>query len=155
MDPEKRSLNFIFPTKYVIPKSLKFSHWPSKKTTLQQFLPNDPPFWVSNFKPPGFFWWLSKGAQISRPDWRYTQYTHLRFCPVFGSMMQQISTADVFFCKTLQPWRCWMGTGGSACLHGWSKEFVPDDQFQSSHLRLFLWFNLFFLILTAPWFNWQ
>ena len=25
MDPEKKSLNFIFPTKYVIPKSLKFS----------------------------------------------------------------------------------------------------------------------------------
>ena len=31
MDPEKKSWNFIFPTKYVIPKSLKFSHWPSKK----------------------------------------------------------------------------------------------------------------------------
>ena len=30
MDPEKKSLNFIFPTKYVVPKSLKFSHWPSK-----------------------------------------------------------------------------------------------------------------------------
>ena len=30
MDPEKKSLNFIFPSKYVIPKSLKFSHWPSK-----------------------------------------------------------------------------------------------------------------------------
>ena len=30
MDPWKKSLNFIFPTKYVIPKSLKFSHWPSK-----------------------------------------------------------------------------------------------------------------------------
>ena len=30
MDPEKKSLNFIFPTKYVITKSLKFSHWPSK-----------------------------------------------------------------------------------------------------------------------------
>ena len=30
MDPEKKK-NFIFPTKYVIPKSLKFSHWPSKK----------------------------------------------------------------------------------------------------------------------------
>ncbi len=30
MDPEKKSLNFIFPTKYVIPKSLKFSHWLSK-----------------------------------------------------------------------------------------------------------------------------
>ena len=25
MDPEKKSLNFIFPTKYVIPKRLKFS----------------------------------------------------------------------------------------------------------------------------------
>ena len=30
MDPEKKSLNFIFPTKYVIPNSLKFSHWPSE-----------------------------------------------------------------------------------------------------------------------------
>ena len=31
MDPEKKkSLNFIFPTKYGIPKSFKFSHWPSK-----------------------------------------------------------------------------------------------------------------------------
>ncbi len=30
MDPEKKSLNFIFPTKYVIPKSLKFSHWLSE-----------------------------------------------------------------------------------------------------------------------------
>ena len=30
MDPEKKSLNSIFPTKYVIPKSLKFSHWTSK-----------------------------------------------------------------------------------------------------------------------------
>ena len=29
--PWNESLNFIFPTKYVIPKSLKFSHWPSKK----------------------------------------------------------------------------------------------------------------------------
>ena len=30
LDPEKKSLNFIFPTKHVISKSLKFSHWPSK-----------------------------------------------------------------------------------------------------------------------------
>ena len=29
MDP-KKSLKYIFPAKYVIPKSLKFSHWPSK-----------------------------------------------------------------------------------------------------------------------------
>ena len=27
MDPEINSLNFIFPTKHVIPESLKFSHW--------------------------------------------------------------------------------------------------------------------------------
>ena len=32
MEPWNESLNFIFPTTYVIPKSLKFSHWPSKKT---------------------------------------------------------------------------------------------------------------------------
>ena len=31
--PWEKSLNFIFPTKYVIPKSLKFSHWPSKWPT--------------------------------------------------------------------------------------------------------------------------
>ena len=30
MDPEKKSLNFIFPTKHVIPESLKFSHWLSE-----------------------------------------------------------------------------------------------------------------------------
>ena len=33
MDPEKKSLNFIFPTQYVIPKSLKFGHWLSEETT--------------------------------------------------------------------------------------------------------------------------
>ena len=27
---KKKSLNFIFPTKYVIPKSLKFGHWLSE-----------------------------------------------------------------------------------------------------------------------------
>ena len=36
MDPEKKKLNFIFPTKYVIPKSLKFSHWPSKFMRCQE-----------------------------------------------------------------------------------------------------------------------
>ena len=33
MDPEKKSLNFIFLTKYVIPKSLKFGHWLSEHST--------------------------------------------------------------------------------------------------------------------------
>ena len=37
MDPEKKSLNFIFPTKYVIPKSLKFSHWLSESKTASLF----------------------------------------------------------------------------------------------------------------------
>ena len=31
LDPEKKSLNFIFPTIYVIPKSLKFGHWLSEE----------------------------------------------------------------------------------------------------------------------------
>ncbi len=35
MDPEKKSLNFIFPTKYVIPKSLKFGHWLSEENTFR------------------------------------------------------------------------------------------------------------------------
>ena len=35
MDPEKKSLNFIFPTKYVIPKSLKFSHWLSEDVLIK------------------------------------------------------------------------------------------------------------------------
>ena len=45
MDPEKKSLNFIFHTKYVIPKSLKFSHWPSKKVLVatQNIDPKPPP----------------------------------------------------------------------------------------------------------------
>ena len=34
--PWNKSLNFIFPTKCVIPKSLKFSHWPSKVGRLNQ-----------------------------------------------------------------------------------------------------------------------
>ena len=37
MDPEIKSLNFIFPTKHVIPESLKFSHWLSEKNTSQVF----------------------------------------------------------------------------------------------------------------------
>ena len=67
MDPEKKSLNFIFPTKYVIPKSLKFSHWLSKfregditlpaqrlttswRWTLQPRRPwNGPKWWTSLF----------------------------------------------------------------------------------------------------------
>ena len=32
--PWKKSLNFDFPIKYVIPKSIKFSNWPSKKKRL-------------------------------------------------------------------------------------------------------------------------
>ena len=30
MDHQNKSLNFIFPTKHVIPESLKFSHWLSE-----------------------------------------------------------------------------------------------------------------------------
>ena len=41
MDPEKKSLNFIFPTKYVTAKSLKFSHWLSETTTTTNNNNND------------------------------------------------------------------------------------------------------------------
>ena len=48
MDPEKNSFNFIFPTKYVIPKSLKFGHWLSEKkfeATLFFKLKRVTPYW--------------------------------------------------------------------------------------------------------------
>ena len=35
IDPEDKSLNFIFPTKHGIQKNLKFSHW------LSEFVPTD------------------------------------------------------------------------------------------------------------------
>ncbi len=41
--PWKKSLNFIFPTKYVLPKSLKFSHWPSKMIISGYHEPTDFP----------------------------------------------------------------------------------------------------------------
>ena len=40
MDPEKKSLNYIFPTKYVIPKSLKFGHWLSESNTFSHYFVN-------------------------------------------------------------------------------------------------------------------
>ena len=40
LDPEKQTFErLIFPTKYVILKSLKFSHWPSKATNHQETPP--------------------------------------------------------------------------------------------------------------------
>ena len=44
MEHWNKSLNFIFPTKYVIPKSLKFSHWPSKYNPL--YNPTKPGFFI-------------------------------------------------------------------------------------------------------------
>ena len=48
MDPEKKKFErLILPTKYVIPKSLKFNHWPSKSLIPKpgfSFLCIDPPF---------------------------------------------------------------------------------------------------------------
>ena len=41
MDHQNKSLNFIFPTKHVIPESLKFSHWLSEfKRAMFFLLPN-------------------------------------------------------------------------------------------------------------------
>ena len=38
--PWNKGLNFTFPTKYVIPKSLKFSHWPSKFNIIPEQFPS-------------------------------------------------------------------------------------------------------------------
>ena len=46
---KKKSLNFIFPTKYVIPKSLKFSHWPSKVKKQLFFFSVEQLFCASSF----------------------------------------------------------------------------------------------------------
>ncbi len=64
MDPEKKSLNFIFPTKYGIPKSLKFSHWPSKLLWLKVIhirtsLASTSRTWMLD-KPTGLFWSFSE-----------------------------------------------------------------------------------------------
>ena len=58
MDPEKKSLNFIFPTKYVIPKSLKFSHWLSEEYQ----------FGMSAFNLPIFMTLPTVGSPITWPD---------------------------------------------------------------------------------------
>ena len=39
MDPEDKSLNFIFPTKHVIPESLKFSYWLSEYIYIYYIFP--------------------------------------------------------------------------------------------------------------------
>ena len=58
MDPEKKSLNFIFPTKYVIPKSLKFSHWPSK---YQWLVVTTTSLWM-------WRWWIARDTRSLRSD---------------------------------------------------------------------------------------
>ena len=51
--PWNRSLNVIFPTKNVIPKSLKFSHWPSK-LNIQMWVPVVKVEIFFNFSPESF-----------------------------------------------------------------------------------------------------
>ena len=51
--PWNKSLNFIFPTKYVVPKSLKVSHWLSKEMPIGK--PTPKPL---GFSPPRKFWGL-------------------------------------------------------------------------------------------------
>ena len=38
MDPEDKSENFFFPTKHVIPESLKFSHWLSEYIYIYKYI---------------------------------------------------------------------------------------------------------------------
>ena len=48
--PWNKSLNFIFPTKYVIPKSLKVGHWLSQDRVCKEAFPNASNLWRT--------WWI-------------------------------------------------------------------------------------------------
>ena len=52
---KKKSLNFIFPIKYVIPKSLKFSHWLSKLIILNDNDNNQHMIKIGGLGPGGLF----------------------------------------------------------------------------------------------------
>ena len=105
MDPEKKSLNFIFPTKYIIPKSLKFSHWPSKLMVFDfqginhvswdddPFIPSprsvDPsvdPFLTYNV-PIGLLWiWANYYSIIPKPELKDFGEIPLRFTTIWGDL---------------------------------------------------------------------
>ena len=75
MDPGKKSLNFVFPTKYVIPKSLKFSHWPSKP------LRGVWRFWRLFFRRlrnRNLQWWLRFYGWFIHPKFHQTSRTPIR-----------------------------------------------------------------------------
>ena len=65
--PWNKSLNFIFPTTYVIPKSLKFSHWPSKKFHPSLFQGLSAPSWLVDGFSPSF---KNQGAYQMLHLWR-------------------------------------------------------------------------------------
>ena len=76
MDPEKKSLNFIFPTKYVIPKSLKLGHWLSEITwngldfLLGQFETRHFSCWSHSYGFTGdFLWFFPKTNECPPEKW--------------------------------------------------------------------------------------
>ena len=91
MEHWNKSLNFIFPTKYVIPKSLKFGHWPSKLTIsyllepIQQFFPH---------------WVLSRSRQV-RPFVPPTRWSK-RENPAVRSNLGATTNCVFFFSRWKQ-----------------------------------------------------
>ena len=89
MDPEKKSLNLIFPTKYVIPKSLKFGHWLSEPFNLNLngddsgclFQPSD----ISKHTPTSSS--ISKISPRYLAVWKYPKYQYLKNLRYFHDSM--------------------------------------------------------------------
>ncbi len=80
MDPGKKKFErLIFPTKYVIPKSLKVSHWPSKCINLKHpyIIYNYLSFWSRLFVSNTTIQWVDVCHDIVA----YIRWTHPRMIP--------------------------------------------------------------------------
>ena len=76
MDPEKKSLNYFPYTKYVIPKSLKFSHWPSKIYSSQKNNSNETHAPTSRHPPSDH---QKEHSTLQRCRWWHWYSTKVRF----------------------------------------------------------------------------
>ena len=87
MEPWNNSLNFIFPTKYIIQKSLKFSHWPSKiqieRSVLHQRGLNHSNWWWWWWRRRRWWWWWSWSW------WRWVYRSTLPLAQIRGIMLHR------------------------------------------------------------------
>ena len=150
MDPEKKKFGLdIFPTKYVIPKSLKFSHWPTK--FLRLHTPKKPTWQLktNHFEDvyPIQKWWFSIVMLFfwavfpNSPRWKSGSSEFQAILSIqiqFTGPFCLQSTREVDFFKTPQkmgsPWNrwiCWHFLHG--CFqNGW---FIVDNLIKMDDLR--------------------